>query len=237
MGLHIKACSLIPLLPPWECARAGWTENERHVGLRGSSLDDQGISQLTPRQAAEVCSSSAWISQTILPTSSWPKHMSHKPLLSHAPEVLWSLVTRHYFDNWGLIPSASSMQINKLISLSTTKLDTRISTNTERLGKLYKLTQDGCVRGFLTTEATLWITLAWNIVRKKKVHDPVLNSWDGACPHLVWAKCNSKMSQEALDNNQETIPRLIPLAWTLGTIQGHSLSWKVLEIKEPPIST
>lgn len=107
----------------------------------------------------------------------------------------------------------------------------------ERLDKLPQVTQAGFDGDLLTTEATLWITLTENIVRKKSFHDPDLGFWDRAIPHLAWDKSYSKMSQEDLDNNQETIPRLIPLEQTLGTMQGHSLAWKVLEISEPPTRT
>lgn len=52
----------------------------------------------------------------------------------------------------------------------------------ERLGKLSKVTQAGIHSGFPTTEATLRMTLPWNIVRKTEVHDPDLNLWDRAFP-------------------------------------------------------
>lgn len=126
-----------------------------------------------------------------------------------------------YFDNGGMIPPASSV---RLISLFRSQPPSEILEFS-----LCKLTQAGRDHGFLTTEATLWITLAWNIVRKKKVHDPELNFGGRACPHLVWAKHNSEMSQEDLENDQEAIPRLIPLAWILGTMQGHSCPGKFLK--------
>lgn len=115
-----------------------------------------------------------------------------------------------------MIQSASRLHINKLISFSTYKADMRIFICMERWGKLSRVARAGFDSSFLTAEATLWITWPWNIIRKKWVHDPDLNFWDRAFPHLAWAKSDSEMSQEDLDKNQEALPRLIPLEWTLG---------------------
>ena len=77
----------------------------------------------------------------------------------------------------------------------------------------------------------------WNIIRKKWVHDPDWHFWDEAFTHLIWAHSDSKMNQEDLGKDRETLPRLIPSEWTLGTMQGHSLPLKVLEIRELPTRT
>lgn len=151
--------------------------------------------------------------------------------------VLWSFIRKHQWDNGKGLHSDSSSHINKVISSSIYMFEVRVFMCMERLGELSKVAWARCDSSFLKTEASLWITWPWNIIRKKWVHDPDLNFWDRAFPHLAWAKSDSEMSQEDLDKNQETIPRLIPLEWTLGTMQGHSLSWKVCEIREPPPRT
>ena len=113
----------------------------------------------------------------------------------------------------------------------------RIFICMERWGKLSRVAQAGFDSSFLPMEDTLQITCPWNIIRKKWVHDPDWHFQGGAFPHLIWAHSDSEMSQEDLGKNRETLPGLIPSEWTLETIQGHSLPWKVLEIREPPTRT